>query len=262
MKTLTFLLLSFSLFLTAQAQILKKPIPDKLVVLTFDDAPASQYSIVAPMLKDYGFGGTFFVCEFQPNYADSTLYMNWRQIQELDRMGFEVANHTHTHANVSKLSQVEFNKQVEYIEQKCDSLGIAKPTNFAYPGYGLNPQALDFLKAKNYVFARAGGSRAYDPLTDHPYLIPSWATDETNKAAIMKSFEDARDGKIVVLTIHGVPDIEHPWVNTPPELLREYLDYLKENKYTVISMRELEEYIDVEEAKKSIMPDFGKNSSN
>lgn len=262
MKKNTLIVLIFLLAHPLYAQILKKPIPDKLIVLTFDDAPASQFSVVAPLLKEYGFGGTFFVCEFQPNYADSTLYMNWRQIQELDRMGFEVANHTHTHANVSKLSRTEFNKQIEYIEHKCDSLGIPQPTNLAYPGYGLNAQALGFLESKNYVFARAGGSRAYDPLSDYPYLIPSWATDETNKETILASFGKAKDGKIVILTIHGVPDIEHPWVNTPPELFKEYLEYLKQNDFTVISLKDLEEYIDVKEAKRLLKPDLSKTLSN
>ncbi|SFA99517.1 Polysaccharide deacetylase [Algoriphagus aquimarinus] len=193
--------------------------------------------------------------------------MNWRQIKALDKMGFEVANHTHTHANVSKLTQGEFNSQLTYIEAKCDSLGIPKPTNFAYPGYGLNAQSLKNLQEKEYVFARAGGSRAYDPLSDdplsdHPFLIPSWATDETNKAEIMKAFDQAKDGKIVILTIHGVPDLEHPWVNTPPELFKEYLQYLDTNHFTVISMKDLESYIDVEAAKRTITPDFVKKNSN
>lgn len=262
MKKSIILLFILSINIHLHAQILKKPIPDKLVVLTFDDAPASQYSVVAPLLQDFDFDATFFVCEFQPNYADSTLYMNWRQIKVLDQMGFEIANHTHTHANVSKLSNTEFIDQLEYIEQKCDSLDIPHPTNFAYPGYGLNAQALEILQKKDYVFARAGGSRAYDPLVDHPLLIPSWATDSTNKAEIMNSFDEAKDGKIVILTIHGVPDIEHPWVNTPPSLLREYFDYLKENDFKVISLRDLESYIDVEEAKKMIIPDFSRSLSN
>ncbi|MCE7053370.1 polysaccharide deacetylase family protein [Algoriphagus sp. AGSA1] len=262
MRFLILLLGFLSSYTISPAQILKKPIPDKLVVLTFDDAPASQYSVVAPMLQEFGFGATFFVCEFQPNYADSTLYMNWRQIQVLDKMGFEIANHTHTHANVSKLTQAEFNQQLTYIEAKCDSLGIAKPTNFAYPGYGLNASALEFLGAKEYSFARAGGSRAYDPLNDHPYLVPSWATDETNKQDILSAFDQAKDGKIVILTIHGVPDIEHPWVNTTPELFREYLQYLNDNDFTVISMRGLEDYIDAEEAKRLILPDLAKRLAN
>ena len=225
-------------------------IPDKLVVLTFDDAPASQYSVVAPLLQEFGFRATFYVCEFPPNYQDSTLYMNWRQIQALDKMGFEIANHTRSHAKITELSQTEFNAELEYIDFKCDSLGIPISKNFAYPGYRLNAEILEYLKEKNYQMARAGGSRPYDPLKDHPYLIPSWATNENNKSEIMDALQEAKDGKIVVLTLHGVPDIEHPWVNTPPELFREYLQYLADNDYTVISMWDLEKYVDFEEAMK------------
>ena len=64
------------------------------------------------------FGATFFVCEFPPNYRDSSKYMNWRQIRVLDKMGFEVANHTRTHPPVGKLSEKQFTDQLEYIEKK------------------------------------------------------------------------------------------------------------------------------------------------
>ncbi len=46
-----------------------------------------------------------------------------------------------------------------------------------------------------------------------------------------------------MLTIHGVPDTAHDWVNTPPELFREYLEFLKANHYTVIAMRDLQRYV-------------------
>jgi peptidoglycan/xylan/chitin deacetylase (PgdA/CDA1 family) len=137
-----------SIVFQSNSQILKQPIPDKLVVLTFDDAPASHYSFVAPLLKEFGFGATFFVCEFPPNHNDSILYMNWRQIKALDNMGFDVANHTQTHANVTNLSQTQFDQELTYIEKKCDSLGISSPTSFAYPGYGLNAEVLSFLDEK------------------------------------------------------------------------------------------------------------------
>ena len=51
--------------------------------------------------------------------------------------------------------------------------------------------------------------------------------DSKNKNEIVQALGQARDGKVVVLTIHGVPDIEHPWVNTPPELFEVCLRYLK-----------------------------------
>lgn len=262
MRSVFVLFFAFSIFYSGHSQILKKEIPDKLVVLTFDDAPASQYSVVAPLLKKFGFGASFFVCEFPPNYKDSTLYMNWRQIKELDNMGFEIANHTKTHANVTKLSKVQFTKELAYIEDKCDSLDIEKPTSFAYPGYGLNGAILPFLSELGYRFARAGGSRAYNPLVDHPFLIPSWATNAKNKETIMAALDQANNGKIVVLTLHGVPDVEHPWVNTPPELFTAYLNYLADHDFTVIALRDLREYINIDEALQTIVPDLKRELAN
>ena len=62
-------------------------VPDKLVVLTFDDSKASHYSVVRPLLKQFGFGATFFITEgfsFRSNQAD---YLTWEQIAELHRDG-------------------------------------------------------------------------------------------------------------------------------------------------------------------------------
>ncbi|MAU71973.1 MAG: polysaccharide deacetylase [Pseudozobellia sp.] len=248
--------LLFLIGLCCYSQIIKKPLPEKTVVLTFDDAPASQYSEVAPLLKKFKLGATFYVCEFPPNYADSTLYMTWSQIKQLDDMGFEIGNHTHTHANVAKTDPKQFNQELGYIERKCDSLGIPLPDNFAYPGYGLNKKALHLLSDRKYKMARAGGSRAYNPTIDHPYLIPSWAPDSENETEIWKAIKSAEKGKIIVLTFHGVPDIEHPWVSVPVNLFEKYLNYLSENDYTVLSMRDLKEYIDFDNALKTIDPDF------
>jgi len=256
--TILFLIISCSGF----AKILKKQIPDKLIVLTFDDATASQYTVVAPLLKQFGFEATFFVCEFPTKSADRLAYMNWQQIKALDKMGFEVANHTRTHVGVSKISKEQFIEELNYIERKCDSMGIEIPSNFAYPGYDLSLPVMETLMEKGYKFARAGGSRAYDPKSDYPMLVPSWAMNATNKEQIMEAFNEARNGKIVVLTIHGVPDVEHSWVNTPPELFKEYLQYLSANHFKVISLRDLNNYMDVEEALKTIVPDLNKALKN
>src|ERR1044071_2090817 len=77
------------------------PLPEKLVVLTFDDSVASQYSVVRPILKKYGFGATFFITEgfsFPTNKQD---YMTWAQIRDLHEQGFEIGNHTRDHLGVS-----------------------------------------------------------------------------------------------------------------------------------------------------------------
>lgn len=262
MKRNLCLLLFALLCYPAAAKWTKAKIPEKVVVLTFDDATASQYHIVAPLLQKFGFGATFFVCEFPPNFSDSSKYMNWRQIKQLDLMGFEIANHTRTHEGASKLTASQFRKELAYIERKCDSMHIPKPVTFAYPGYDLNIQTIEILKEKGYLFARAGGARPYDPLTDHPMLVPSWAMNSENRSLMMAAFTEAKVGKAVVLTIHGVPDVEHPWVNTPPELFTEYLQYLSDNHFKVIALRDLQKYVDVQKAMKMITPDTTRKLKN
>ena len=56
--------------------------------------------------------------------------------------------------------------------------------------------------------------------------------------------DQARDGKIAVLCFHGVPALEHPWVNTDPQEFKEYMNYLKDQKCKVIAMRDLANYVD------------------
>jgi peptidoglycan/xylan/chitin deacetylase (PgdA/CDA1 family) len=262
MKSTTLLYAVFILVLhitsacTASKQIVKKPVPDKVVVLTFDDGVVSHATFVAPLLKKYGFGGTFFVCEFPPDFHDKTKYMTWEQIQQLDRSGFEVANHTKNHTHVTKMDKAQFVEELAYIENKSAELQISKPVTFAYPGYSTSPSAIETLKEKGYLFARAGGSRPYGPNTDHPYLIPSYSTTGDDKQRVINALQQAKDGKIVVLTVHGVPDTAHDWVSTPPELFEAYLKYLKENNYRVIALRDLSKYVNVEQALKQIEPVF------
>ena len=76
MKISLILLLTFFFSFSVYSLLLKNPIPDKVGVFTFDDATESQYSIVAPLLKKYGFSAIFFVCEYPPNFKDSLKYMN------------------------------------------------------------------------------------------------------------------------------------------------------------------------------------------
>lgn len=260
MKRICLLLVICFLSLSTYSQIVKKAIPDKLIVFTFDDATASQYENVAPLLKRYGFGATFFICEFPTEHE--SLYMNWNQVRALNRDGFEIASHTRSHPQMSTLPVEKQIEEINYIERKCYARNIPKPISFAYPGYDLNFSTIEILLEKEYKFGRGGGDRAYNPLSDHPLLIPSWSMSTDNKETIMKAFKEAKDGKISVLTIHGVPDIEHPWVNTPLELFEEYLKYLYDNNYRVISLRELLEYIDVDKAMKMITIDEKKSLKN
>jgi peptidoglycan/xylan/chitin deacetylase (PgdA/CDA1 family) len=68
--------------------ILRKPIPDKLVVLTFDDGPVSSYTVVAPILKSFGFNGSFYVCDFDSFKTRKDWYLTWRQMKAMAADGY------------------------------------------------------------------------------------------------------------------------------------------------------------------------------
>jgi peptidoglycan/xylan/chitin deacetylase (PgdA/CDA1 family) len=237
-----------------------EPVPDKLLVLTFDDSVASHYTVARPLLKRYGFGASFFITEgfsFRTNKKD---YMTWEQIAELHRDGFEVGNHTRDHLSITAKTVPQFAEQLDAIEARCREHGIPKPVSFAWPGNAFHTNALPVLRQAGIRFARRGGEPevpyqkgggiAYEPGVDHPLLIPTagdarpdWTLDNLKRAAAL-----ARDGRIAVLQFHGVPEGEHPWVNTPRERFEEYMAWLHREGFKVIALRDLVRYVDASKA--------------
>jgi peptidoglycan-N-acetylglucosamine deacetylase len=234
----------------------REPIPNKLVVLTFDDSKATHYTVVRPLLKKYGFGATFFITEGFTFGTNKEEYLTWEQIAELNRDGFEIGNHTRDHMSLEKANLPRLKEQVDAINGECAAHGIPTPTSFAYPGNTIDPDALKMLADLGFHFARRGGAPeypyeegngfAYEPGRDHPLLVPSagdarpfWTIENLKRAT-----SQAINGKIAILQFHGAPDIEHPWVNTPRERFEEYMKYLHDEHFKVVALRDLARYVD------------------
>ena len=166
-------------------------VPERIVVATFDDAAVTHATYVAPLLAKYGFGATFFVCEFPPDFDDKSKYMTWNQIRAVNDAGFEIGNHTRSHTHVTQLSRDQFAAELKYIEDRCEGLGIPRPVSFAYPGYQANAMAVDILTERGYRFARAGGNRVYDLSADNPLLIPSFSTSGSNRDRVVEMLKQA-----------------------------------------------------------------------
>ena len=250
------LLSAFTLLLFASCGFALDPIPDKLVVLTFDDSSKSHYTVARPILLKYKFGATFFITEgfdFPTNKKD---YMTWEEIAQLHKDGFEIGNHTRDHKGVTEKTLADLPVQLRGINARCKEHGIPQPTSFAYPGNSIAKGALSVLKDNGITFARRGGAPeypykegrgfAYEPGLDHALLVPSagdarpaWTLDDF-KAAVAQ----AKHGKIAVLQFHGVPDTAHDWVNSTKEQFESYMKYLADNKFSVIAMRDLTKFVD------------------
>src|SRR5687767_8181558 len=110
-------LVAFGLVTSLAAAL--EPVPDKLVVLTFDDSVKSQFTVVRPILLKYKFGATFFVTEgfdFKTNKQD---YMTWEEIAQLHADGFEIGNHTRDHLGLNDNNINQLPEQLEGIAQQC-----------------------------------------------------------------------------------------------------------------------------------------------
>jgi peptidoglycan/xylan/chitin deacetylase (PgdA/CDA1 family) len=122
-----------------------EPIPDKLVVLTFDDSVASQFTVVRPLLKEYGFGATFFISEGFGFPTNKTDYMTWDQIAQLHKEGFEIGNHTRDHMGVTKANVPRLREQIEVVNKHFEEHGIPRAQSFSWPGNALALEALPLL---------------------------------------------------------------------------------------------------------------------
>lgn len=240
-------------------------IPDKLVVLTFDDSVKSHYTVVRPILKKHGFGATFFITEGWDFATNKEHYMSWEQIAQLHRDGFEIGNHTRDHMGLNpknpealKKQLARLPEQLEAINARCREHGIPETVSFAYPGNGWAPEAYPILRKAGIRFARRGGAPefdyplgkgfAFEPGADHPLRIPT--AGDARPAWEFKDFKRAVDqakfGRIAVMQYHGVPDIAHPWVNSKRELFEQCMAYLAENHFRVIALRDLGKFVDPE----------------
>jgi peptidoglycan-N-acetylglucosamine deacetylase len=79
--------------------IVTKPIPERTVVLSFDDSVVSHATNVAPLLKKLGFGGSFYISNFDGFDTRKDWHMTWEQIKSLSDDGFDVGNHTKGHGS-------------------------------------------------------------------------------------------------------------------------------------------------------------------
>jgi hypothetical protein len=143
--------------------------------------------------------------------------------------------------------------------------GIPEPVSFAYPGNAIVVEALPVLRDLGIRFARRGGAPehpykegrgfAFEPGRDHPLLLPSAgdARPDWTLKDLQQAVEQARNGRVAVLQFHGVPDTAHDWVNTPQAQFEAYMNYLAENKYKVIALRDLARYVDPQAAPKDPM---------
>ena len=108
-------------------------IPDKAVLITFDDGHVSNFTEAFPVLKRYGFKGIFFVTT---GWIDKPQMLSREQIKVMYDSGIEIGSHTESHPIPTLLKEEELRTELQLSKKKLEDIinapinSLSSPTGF------------------------------------------------------------------------------------------------------------------------------------
>jgi peptidoglycan/xylan/chitin deacetylase (PgdA/CDA1 family) len=127
------------------------PLPERPVILSFDDGWENQYQYAFPLLQKYGFTGTFYVVS---GYLDHQNFMTTAQLKTMMAAGMVIGGHSRTHPTLAGLGSTRLHDEVASSKAWLeDRLGVAIDS-FAYPYGSYSAATVAAVKAAGYRTAR------------------------------------------------------------------------------------------------------------
>lgn len=127
----------------------RKELPEKPVILTFDDGYVDNYHNAFPILREFGYSGTFFVVtEFVDTQAPA--YMSWAMIEEMAAAGMRIENHSRTHADMTAQERDGLIWQIRGAQETLTAHLGYEPRFFCYPGGRYDEDTIAMLQELNF----------------------------------------------------------------------------------------------------------------
>jgi peptidoglycan/xylan/chitin deacetylase (PgdA/CDA1 family) len=171
----------------------KFELPEKPIVISFDDGFIGVYITAYPYMKEIGYGGVVALLSGQMN---SSLRMNYTQAMDLSREGWEIASHSVSHKNFLNITIEE--ARYEFVLSRSEiylNTGVM-PTTFITPFNFINSSiGEECLKYYN-ICTGLGHSEKWDkalsphPVTlyDLPRLVVHNATNVTKMMQVLDKY--------------------------------------------------------------------------
>ena len=157
-----------------------KPLPERAVVLTFDDGFRDFDSQAAPVLRRFGFPATVFLPTAfcgrtnswpgQAEWVEEAPLLDWEQIRNLAEQGISFGAHGMTHAVLSEISGAEAEREIAGSKREIEARTGRAPEVFCYP-YGRWNPAVRTLVMRNYRGACSTAAGVVEPDAD-PFALP------------------------------------------------------------------------------------------
>ncbi len=106
------------------------PLPQRPVVLTFDDGYADAFTDALPLLQRYGFRGAFAIVT---GFVGGSGYLTWDQIKAMDTAGMEFAAHTVTHIDLNTAADDTARQELSDSRRALEERLGKPPQFFVYP---------------------------------------------------------------------------------------------------------------------------------
>lgn len=160
----------------AQASTLlsRGELPRHAVVLTFDDGYDDNYTVAWPLMRKYGYVGTFNIVY---DSLSAPGHMNREQVKELAAAGNELGSHTVSHAVLTRLDEAHLKMEVTEPRQKLQSLIGSPIVTFCYPEGRHNSRVVNSVRQAGYRVAMTVERGSWTPDTP-PLEIPRFRMAE------------------------------------------------------------------------------------
>ena len=146
----------------------EKPIPEKSILITFDDGYMDNYTNAFPILKELDMKATIFVIT---SVLDSgSYYLSSEQIKEMSDYGIDIESHTLTHSHLNQMTYEEQLKELKDSKEKIESITGKKVLSVAYPYGDFNEDSIKAVKEAGYSFAFTT-NLGYSDREDDPFKL-------------------------------------------------------------------------------------------
>ena len=179
----------------------------KLVALTFDDGPHGEYTNqILDVLEKYDAKATFFV-------VGSRIRGREKILKRMDKLGCEVGNHTWSHADLTKLSKEQAEKEIENTSNAVKK-AIGKGTSLVRPTYGARQGLKEYVKY---------------PMILWSVDTEDWKTRDT-EATIKEATKIKKSGNIILF---------HDMYSSTAEAVQKIVPALIDEGYELVTVSEL-----------------------
>ena len=125
-------------------------IPEKSILITFDDGYMDNYTYAFPILKELDIKATIFMIT---TGIDKGYYMSSENLKEMSDYGIDIQGHTITHPHLNQLSYEEQLKELKESRQIISNITGKEVFALAYPYGDYNEDTLKATKEAGYKMA-------------------------------------------------------------------------------------------------------------